>query len=93
VVRSDKFDFSKAGAFALLAVTIGYARSSSLVIHLNRTVSLSASFAALSRSVFGSGSFAEARAAITQWIQWYNAERPHQAQRLSKPASVPWATT
>jgi transposase InsO family protein len=25
------------------------------------------------------GDFTEARAAITQWIEWYNAERPHQA--------------
>ena len=31
------------------------------------------------------GSFAEARAAITQWIQWYNAERPHQALGYRSP--------
>jgi putative transposase len=31
------------------------------------------------------GSFAEARAAITQWIEWYNAERPHQALGYRSP--------
>jgi putative transposase len=30
-------------------------------------------------------SFAEARAAITQWIKWYNAERPHQALGYRSP--------
>jgi integrase-like protein len=25
------------------------------------------------------GNFAEARTTITQWINWYNTERPHQA--------------
>ena len=28
---------------------------------------------------------AQARAAITQWIQWYNAERPHQALDYRSP--------
>jgi putative transposase len=31
------------------------------------------------------GNFAEARAAITQWIEWYNAERPHQALGYRSP--------
>jgi putative transposase len=30
-------------------------------------------------------SFAEARTAITQWIEWYNAERPHQALGYRSP--------
>jgi putative transposase len=30
-------------------------------------------------------SFAEARTAITQWIEWYNAERPHQALGYHSP--------
>ena len=30
-------------------------------------------------------SFTEARAAITKWIQWYNAERPHQALGYRSP--------
>ena len=30
-------------------------------------------------------SFAEARVAITQWIEWYNAERPHQALGYRSP--------
>jgi putative transposase len=30
-------------------------------------------------------SFAEARIAITQWIEWYNAERPHQALGYRSP--------
>jgi putative transposase len=30
-------------------------------------------------------SFAEARTAITQWIEWYNAERPHQALSYRSP--------
>ena len=29
--------------------------------------------------------FTEARAAITQWIHWYNAERPHQALGYRSP--------
>jgi putative transposase len=29
--------------------------------------------------------FSEARSAITQWIQWYNAERPHQALGYRSP--------
>ena len=29
--------------------------------------------------------FAEARAAITNWIHWYNAERPHQALGYRSP--------
>jgi len=29
--------------------------------------------------------FAEARAAITKWIEWYNAERPHQALGYRSP--------
>jgi putative transposase len=29
--------------------------------------------------------FTEARAAITQWIRWYNAERPHQALGYRSP--------
>jgi len=31
------------------------------------------------------GHFAEARAAITQWIHWYNAERPHLALGYHSP--------
>lgn len=31
------------------------------------------------------GNFAEARMAITQWIHWYNAERPHQALGYRRP--------
>jgi hypothetical protein len=31
------------------------------------------------------GSFTEARAAITKWIQWYNAGRPHQALGYRSP--------
>jgi len=31
------------------------------------------------------GSFAEARAAITKWIQWYNSGRPHQALGYRSP--------
>jgi putative transposase len=31
------------------------------------------------------GNFAEARTAITHWIQWYNAERPHQALGYRSP--------
>jgi putative transposase len=30
-------------------------------------------------------SFAEARTAITQWINWYNTERPHQALDYRSP--------
>jgi putative transposase len=30
-------------------------------------------------------SFADARTAITQWIEWYNAERPHQALGYRSP--------
>ena len=30
-------------------------------------------------------SFAEARTTITQWIEWYNAERPHQALGYRSP--------
>jgi putative transposase len=30
-------------------------------------------------------SFAEARTAITQWIEWYNADRPHQALGYRSP--------
>src|SRR5579862_3635305 len=30
-------------------------------------------------------SFAEASTAITQWIEWYNAERPHQALGYRSP--------
>jgi transposase InsO family protein len=54
VVRSDNGLFFKADTFALLAATIGCARSSSLLIRLNRMASLSASFAASRSSVFGS---------------------------------------
>ncbi|MBV8139463.1 MAG: transposase [Deltaproteobacteria bacterium] len=31
------------------------------------------------------GDFAEARTAITKWIRWYNAERPHQALGYRSP--------
>lgn len=31
------------------------------------------------------GTFAEARTAIRRWIQWYNAERPHQALGYRSP--------
>ena len=31
------------------------------------------------------GDFAEARAAISKWIHWYNAERPHQALGYRSP--------
>lgn len=31
------------------------------------------------------GSFAEARAAITEWIQWYNTGRPHEALGYRSP--------
>jgi putative transposase len=31
------------------------------------------------------GTFAEARSAITQWIKWYNTERPHQALGYRSP--------
>jgi putative transposase len=31
------------------------------------------------------GDFADARAAITKWIDWYNAERPHQALGYRSP--------
>ena len=31
------------------------------------------------------GTFTEARAAIPQWIQWYNAERPYQALGYRSP--------
>jgi putative transposase len=31
------------------------------------------------------GDFAEALATITQWIRWYNAERPHQALGYRSP--------
>jgi len=31
------------------------------------------------------GSFGEARTAITRWIEWYNAERPHQALGYRSP--------
>ena len=30
-------------------------------------------------------SFAEAKAAIRQWIEWYNAERPHQSLEYRSP--------
>jgi len=30
-------------------------------------------------------SFADARTAITQWIEWYNGERPHQALGYRSP--------
>ncbi|HZT07806.1 MAG TPA: integrase core domain-containing protein [Chloroflexota bacterium] len=30
-------------------------------------------------------SFAEARRAIRRWIEWYNAERPHQALGYRSP--------
>ena len=39
------------------------------------------------------GDFAEARAAITQWIEWYNAGRPHQALGYRSPRQFRWATT
>ena len=32
-----------------------------------------------------SDDFAEARAAISKWIQWYNAEGPHQALGYRSP--------
>jgi putative transposase len=31
------------------------------------------------------GSFTEARAAITKWIHWYKAERPHQSLGYRSP--------
>jgi putative transposase len=31
------------------------------------------------------GSFTEARAAITRWIEWYNAGRPHQSLGYRRP--------
>jgi putative transposase len=31
------------------------------------------------------GDFAEARTAISKWINWYNAERPHQALGYRSP--------
>jgi putative transposase len=31
------------------------------------------------------GSFTEARAAITKWIEWYNAARPHQSLGYRSP--------
>ena len=31
------------------------------------------------------GSFTEARTAITKWIEWYNAGRPHQALGYRSP--------
>ena len=39
------------------------------------------------------GDFAEARSAITQWIEWYDAKRPQQALGYRSPRLVPWATT
>jgi len=31
------------------------------------------------------GSFTEARTAITEWIEWYNACRPHQSLGYRSP--------
>ena len=38
-------------------------------------------------------SFGEARTALTRWIEWYNAERPHQALGYHSPRQFSRATT
>jgi transposase InsO family protein len=37
------------------------------------------------RALHNFGSFTEARVAITKWIEWYNAGRPHQSLGYRSP--------
>jgi len=80
--------FFKAGVFTLLATIIICGRSSSRPTLANRTASSNCFFRSLKEEVYLAASLRqlrEARAAITYWIEWSNAERPHQPPGYRSP--------
>src|ERR1700691_5517371 len=78
----------KAGVFAPPAAIITCARSSSRPIHPEQNGLIERFLRSLKEECVWQhnfASFAEARATITQWIEWYNTEPPHHALGYRSP--------